>query len=73
MWNILMIKLFRLLLLAALLVLVGCSDDDMTQDNSENEHILSAQVQALEKAKAVESMLQNRVIEQQQVIDEQSN
>lgn len=67
-----MIKLSRLLLLAPLLVVGGCSDDDMTQDNSENEHILSAQVQALEKAKEVESMLQNRVIEQQ-VIDEQSN
>lgn len=67
-----MIKLSRLLLLAPLLIVGGCSDDDMTQDNSENEHILSAQVQALEKAKEVESMLQNRVIEQKQVIDEQN-
>jgi hypothetical protein len=65
--------MFKRLLLALPFVLTACDDAEnrsMVQEESANEHILNTQIQALEKAKGVEQVLQDGMNERRQIIDE---
>ena len=68
-----MTKKYRLLLFIPFILIGGCSsgDDETTQSNE--EHVFSDQTQALEKAKAVEQMLQTEADKRHQAIEEQSD
>ncbi len=68
-----MTKFFQILCCLSLLLLNACSDDK--QENSAHEasgdsQILKSQIQALEKAKGVEQVIQDRADQSRQTIDE---
>ena len=65
--------IFKRLLLALPFVLTACDDAEnqsMVQEESANEHILSTQIQALEKAKGVEQVLQDGMNKRREILDE---
>ena len=70
-----MTKKYRLILFIAFLLIGGCSsgDNETTQTQSNKEHVFSDQTQALEKAIAVEQVLQTEADKQRQAIEEQSS
>jgi len=59
---------YSLLLLMSILI-NGCSDDNNPQ---KNDHVWKEQTQAIEKAKAVEGLLQDSAEEQRRQIQDQS-
>jgi len=61
------------ILFISFFVIAGCSseEDKTTSEQSNKEHFLKDQVRALEKAKAVEQMLQSGADKRQQEIEEQ--
>ncbi|MCW8827361.1 MAG: hypothetical protein OQK78_13155 [Gammaproteobacteria bacterium] len=61
-----------LILLTPLIFLGGCSSDEeqSAAKPSSNEHFLSDQVRAMEKAKEVEQMLQEGADQRQRTIEE---
>ncbi|MDH3354087.1 MAG: hypothetical protein OEL79_02595 [Chromatiales bacterium] len=63
-----------MILFATSLLLVACSsgDDQTTSKQSDKNRVLESQMQALEKAKAAEQMLQSGADSRQQAIEEQS-
>ena len=68
-----MIKFFFLLYIT-LILLVSCSNDEGENPQLQNNqsHILKSQKQAIDKAKAVEQLLQNGVDNRRQIIQEQT-
>lgn len=69
-----MIKKYRILFCILFLLIGGCSsgEDSSTIEPSSNENILNDQMQALEKAKQVEQMVQDAFEKQRRLIDENS-
>jgi len=53
-------------------LLLSCSDTDKSQ-KAETDHVWKEQVEVLDKAKAVEQMLQDSAALQQQKINEQTH
>lgn len=55
-----MIKTTRFIIISSALLITACSteEEQTSQQPSSDEHLLSEQVQAMEKAKGVEQMLQ---------------
>ena len=68
-----MIKFFFLLYIT-LILLVSCSNDEGENPQLQNNqsHILKSQKEAIDKAKAVEQLLQNGVDNRRQIIQEQT-
>lgn len=62
----------RGLLPVLLLALLGCSRDDAPKETPKEAQLYQEQVQALEKAKALEKTLQDSATQQRKSIDEQS-
>ena len=69
-----MTKKYRFILFLPFLLIGACSsgEDTTTPDQSGNENILKKQMQALEKAKEVEQILQSGADSRRQSIDEQT-
>ncbi|MES9857658.1 MAG: hypothetical protein ABW166_13800 [Sedimenticola sp.] len=69
-----MIKKYQIIILVSLLAVIGCSSEEgsATKSKSTNEHIFKDQVQAIEKAKEVELLLQNAANKQRKDIEEQT-
>jgi hypothetical protein len=60
---------YPLILLMIILILNGCSEDNNSQ---KNDHVWKEQTEAIEKARAVEGMLQDSAEAQRRQIMEQS-
>lgn len=69
-----MIKKYRILFCILFLLIAGCSsgEEGSTIEPSSNENILNDPMQALEKAKQVEQMVQDSFEKQRRLIDENS-
>jgi len=67
-------KKLQILIFVSLFVVIGCSSEDesATKNKSSNKHIFKDHVQAIEKAKEVEILLQNAADKQRQTIEEQT-
>jgi uncharacterized protein YcfL len=61
---------YSLILLMSLLVLNGCSEDNNSQ---KNDHVWKEQTEAIEKAKAVEGILQESAEDQRRLIQQQAD
>jgi len=64
----------QILIFMSLFIVIGCSSEDnsATKSKSSDEHIFKNQVQAIEKAKEVEVLLQNAADQQRKAIEEQT-
>jgi len=64
----------QILIFMSLFIVIGCSSEDSspTKSKPSNEHIFKNQVQAIEKAKEVEVLLQNAADQQRKAIEEQT-
>jgi len=60
----------RFVLLTTFILFGGCSGE---QDNSTKEHVFQTQVEALDKARDVEKLLQDSNQQQQRAIEAQSS
>lgn len=69
-----MIRKYRFVLFMPFLLIGGCSggNDETTPDTSSKDHIFEDQIQALEKAKEAEQVLQGGADIRRQAIEEQS-
>lgn len=68
-----MTKFFQILCFFSLISLIACSDDmqeNNAHETSGDSQILKTQIQALEKAKGVEQVIQNRASRDREAIDE---
>ena len=63
-----------IILSAALLLASACSDDgkDTSEKKLSGDHVWKEQTQAIDKAKAVEGILEDAAAEQRKIIDEQA-
>lgn len=63
-----------IILSAVLLLASACSDDgnDTTEEKLSGDHVWKEQTQTIDKAKAVEGMLEDITAEQKKIIDEQA-
>lgn len=66
-----MFKIIRIIIFSSVLLITACSteEEQTGQQPSNDEHFLSEQVQAMEKAKGVEQMLQHGADERQKSAD----
>lgn len=66
-----MIKTTRFIIISSALLITACSteEEQTSQQPTNDEHFLSEQVQAMEKAKGVEQMLQRGADERQESAD----
>jgi len=69
-----MMKKHQIVIFMSLLIVTGCSSEDSssTKSNPGDESILKKQMQAIEKANEVESLLQNSADQQRKEIEEQT-
>lgn len=70
-----MMKIFYFAFYISVICLTACSKDEsnITPEQQDNNHVFKDQVQAVEKAKEVEDLLQNSANKKRRAIEEQSN
>jgi hypothetical protein len=62
----------KAIILSAVLLLVSACSDGTSEDKLDGDHVWKEQTQTIDKAKAVEGMLEDAATERRKIIDEQA-